>query len=860
MNDVQVSQLGLQSESETGVDPELADILETYLTALEQGTAPRREEFLARHASYVTELARYLPWVELLYEAKPRDTASATNPPMPDRLGDFRLVRELGRGGMGIVYEAEQLSLARRVALKVLPFASMLDERQLARFKNEALAAAQLQHPRIVPIYAVGHERGLHFYVMQLIEGETLEHLINRPAAESQSADSTGRPFAASTVHGSPAAFAHFRQYARWIAQAAEALDYAHNQGIVHRDVKPSNLMLDHDGDLWVADFGLARTGRDATMTASGELLGTLRYMSPEQLRSKPGIVDHRTDIYSLGLTLFELVAGRPAFDGQTQQELMRQIEHDELPSLARLNSHVPRDLESILLKATAKAPEARYASAQELADDLRALLDGRPTLARPATWRDSCDKWIRRHARLVASAALALVLVLACALASEVLVWQAQSETRQALRLASENHERAEANLEDARQAVDELFTGVAGDLAEVPGSENVRRKMLDQALAYYQKFIAQAATNAEVCLETAAAYYRCGQISEQLGDDNAASTAYEAAKGICATLCADAAEQASLETLALCENNLGLIHLRAGRHQEAEVSLRRAMEIAETIRVQHPDDAAAKCRLALSYANLGMAIGQQGRHSEARDALHKAIELQASAGSSSALARGDLAATYNQLGYLCSSSSVAEAEAAYRQAADEFARLSEDEPAVLRWQAQRAAALNNLAALAAQAGRIEEAESDYRRAIEIQRQLVERAPQVAAHLRDLAVSQNNFGYLLSRQNRHAAAVEQFEGAQASLSRLARAHGESPEYASRLGAVLNNLGLAFESQGSVEPARRAFSEAIQWQRKALSMSPDWREARDSLEAHAANLRRLLAASDNADDAITAKD
>ncbi len=547
-------------DSEPPVDPELAAILESYLTALESGTPLDRATFLAQHPAYAARLAEYLPWVELLCQAGPRDGVPGSNPAMPARLGDFRVLGEIGRGGMGIVYEAEQISLERRVALKVLPFASMLDERQLTRFKHEALAAAQLHHPNIVPVFAVGCEQGLHFYVMQLIEGHSLDEIIHavQNAAVRESTVPLG---AAKTRAGLEAAINRLRTAARWFVQAAEALDHAHNQGIVHRDIKPSNLMISGAGDLWVTDFGLARTCRDASMTATGELVGTLRYMSPEQMRSKPGIVDHRTDIYSLGLTLYELISGRPAFTGQTQTELTWQIEHDDPPSLVRLDPRVPRDLDSIVAKAIARSPEGRYPSARDMADDLRAFLAGRATVARPPTWRDRGEKWLRRHSRLAASAAVALAIVVVCAVASTVLVWRAQSETQRALELASDNHRQSEENFQDARQAVDELFTGVATDLADLPGAESVRHRLLTQARAYYQKFAARAGSNPSVRAETAAAYYRSGQISELLGDDDAARAAYVEARRVWSALRAELAGDENLRPLALCAYNLGLI-----------------------------------------------------------------------------------------------------------------------------------------------------------------------------------------------------------------------------------------------------------------------------------------------------------
>src|SRR5262249_6071443 len=221
-------------------------------------------------------------------------------------LGDFRLVREIGRGGMGVVYEAVQLSLGRRVALKVLPFAAALDARQLRRFKNEAQAAAHLHHPHIVPVYAVGSERGVHYYAMQFIDGQTLSAQIQElrqrqidKVARWQGDKVTEGPGTLPSCHLVTLS-EFFRTAARLGLQAAEALEHAHGVGVVHRDVKPANLLIDGPGNVWVTDFGLARLQSEPGLTMTGDLLGTLRYMSPEQALARPGGVDHRTDVYSL--------------------------------------------------------------------------------------------------------------------------------------------------------------------------------------------------------------------------------------------------------------------------------------------------------------------------------------------------------------------------------------------------------------------------------------------------------------------------------------------------------------------------------------------------------------------------------
>jgi WD40 repeat protein/serine/threonine protein kinase len=457
-------------------DPRVTRALEEYLAALEAGRRPSRSEFLARHADIAAALGECLDGLEFVAAAVPELQQPVT--PVAAEiggvgcavpLGDFRIVREIGRGGMGVVYEAVQLSLGRQVALKVLPLASALDSRQLQRFKNEAQAAAQLHHGNIVPVHAVGCERGVHYYAMQYIEGHTLaaairdlrqqagleaqeagpqaggrpslaEELVSGrwagvraadpqvtiayappPSAGARAGDTSNPPAAALSTEPSIRGPAFFRTVARLGVQAAEALEHAHQLGVVHRDVKPANLLVDGRGHLWITDFGLAQVRGDAKLTITGDLLGTLRYMSPEQALANRVAIDHRTDIYSLGATLYELLTLEPAFGGSDRQELLRQIAFEEPRPPRRLNKAIPAELETVVLKALEKSPTDRYATAQELADDLDRFLQDRPIRARRPSLFQVARKWARRHPAVVWSAGtfgvlflIALVIVLA--------------------------------------------------------------------------------------------------------------------------------------------------------------------------------------------------------------------------------------------------------------------------------------------------------------------------------------------------------------------------------------------------------------------------------------------------------------
>jgi tetratricopeptide (TPR) repeat protein len=436
--------------------------LEEYLAAMQEGRAPARTDFLARHTEIAAALGECLEGLEWI-RGGPAGARSAAAPAVDPTgagvqpgitLGDYQILREVGRGGMGVVFEAVQLSLGRRVALKVLPFAAALDGKQLQRFKNEAQAAAHLHHTNIVPVFGIGCELGVHYYAMQFIEGQTLaavigelRHLAGRepvpgggqtaapsgPASrlllghaaaaqaggadpqrtgpfppevvQTHAGDTTLGPAKPGSSERSLKSPGFFRAVAQLGIQAAEALEHAHQLGVVHRDIKPSNLLVQGETGvsipgvrLWVTDFGLAHMHSQAGLTMTGDLVGTLRYMSPEQALARRVPIDHRTDLYSLGATLYELLTLAPVFAGCDRQELLRQIAFDEPIRPRRLNRFIPIELETIVLKAIEKNPGDRYAAAQELADDLERFLKDEPIRARRPTLVQRARKWTRRH------------------------------------------------------------------------------------------------------------------------------------------------------------------------------------------------------------------------------------------------------------------------------------------------------------------------------------------------------------------------------------------------------------------------------------------------------------------------------
>lgn len=395
-----------RSSDPTSSDPSAGDsssleaVLDRYLQELADGRQPDQESYLRRYPELAESLRGVFKTLDFV-EATSR-ALNASKLERGQQLGEYRIVREVARGGMGVVYEAIQTSLNRRVALKVLPAGVLLSSSAPERFGREAATAGRLHHTNIVPVYAIGQEQGIHYYVMQYIEGRSLaEHLVHL----RQAATPPGRDY--------------FRRVARWGQQAAEALDYAHNEGIVHRDVKPSNLLLDARDNVWITDFGLARVDALTTLTVAGDVLGTARYMSPEQARGGRSRVDARTDIYSLGATLYEVLALRPAFDGESREVVLNRIAFADPPPLRQLNPTIPRDLETIVAKCMEKEPERRYARARDVAEDCRRFLDGEPIRARRTLLVVKAARVVRRYRWLT----LAAVLVAALSITAFVLL-----------------------------------------------------------------------------------------------------------------------------------------------------------------------------------------------------------------------------------------------------------------------------------------------------------------------------------------------------------------------------------------------------------------------------------------------------
>ncbi len=462
------------SDSSSDRNP-VEELAEQFAQRLRHGERPSLSEYVKKYPQYADEIRDLFPALAVMEQLKPTagDLTGEHESSFTDELarhteylGDYRILREVGRGGMGVVYEAEQVSLGRHVALKLLSINGLVDPRYLERFRREAKAAARLHHTNIVPVFGVGECQGVYYYAMQFIQGEPLDRVLRDVRRFRNSAAAvvavpsdgsvaqrflTGR-FAAPTVAepGQPIArpddtaltaqsesrssalsdtgseAGYFRTVARIGLQVADALTYAHRQGVLHRDVKPSNLLLDLDGTVWITDFGLAKAEGHDDLTQTGDIVGTVRFMAPERFE---GHSLSQSDVYSLGLTLYELLTLRPAFDDTNKARLVERVLHEPPVPPRKVDAHVPRDLETVVLKCLAKDPTERYATAESLAEDLRRYLADRPIRARRTPAHERAWRWCRRNPVVACLLTAVAGLLVVIAVVSSLMAWRLSRE-----------------------------------------------------------------------------------------------------------------------------------------------------------------------------------------------------------------------------------------------------------------------------------------------------------------------------------------------------------------------------------------------------------------------------------------------
>lgn len=906
----------------------LAILLDDYLEQLERGIALDVDTLCKEHPTLEPAIRRYISSIRLLHEIGLGDSSHASASQVrvevaSKQLGDFQLVREIGRGGMGVVFEATQTSLGRKVAVKVLPFAAVLDSRQISRFQNEAQAAAQLHHPHIVPVYSIGNDRGTYFYSMQYIEGQSLDLVIrdlkrqswdllseseafsarafraasntiplwsklqlaflpsrsSLIAKESPESDDPTRSSNALNPDSDPTrcvasvtdsflrnhstqrsirATSYIRRIVEIGIQAASALHYAHENGIVHRDIKPSNLLMDCDGKIWVTDFGLAQCNQNGDLTHSGDILGTLRYMSPEQAAGKTHWVDNRTDIYALGATLYEMLTLRPVVDATDRTAMIRQIEWETPQSLNAINRSVPQDLENIINKCLSKDRDDRYETAGQLAEDLNRFLRGESPRARRPGLVERGGRWAKRHSKAVA-VSLAIGMVLwGCSVAMIFIISQKNSKIAEANR-------RAQSHLSVANQVVDQFGTELIASLESIPGTVQLQNEIATNTVRYLQSFLEYTKTEPQLQREAGMAWIRLGHLHENLGKFDAALEAFRNGRSLLLT--SDSGFTADCIDALVAWNNEACAMVRLGAFSKAESQLLVALKQIDKLEIANRNASGPgrsfELTRTLMRLNLCHIHAERGEHEKVRNFLDLAmrdlenalqrVERQSIVpveegkkvdGSEVLHLERLLSATLIKSSSMHSLSF--ETEQRMLQRALDLARgaaTTLPDSLANRYQViQAQLALGTLAA----------SQSENAKALqwfsEAADALSDLRSQYPSHVRlayDDAVMQNNIGQCLLASQKYFEATQCFELSRKELEAL-RNFADSPEIENSLNGVFHNLAAVAFAAGKLSLSIEYLDQAIERQALLVNRFPDNARYAQQLSEHKSTRNRLI--------------
>jgi eukaryotic-like serine/threonine-protein kinase len=860
--------------NEPNSDRDPVEVLaEEFRERLRRGERPDVEEYARLHpdlAEQIRDLFPALLMVEDLKGAVAPDLTAAGALPSPstagplERLGDYRILREVGRGGMGVVYEAEQESLGRRVALKVLPAGALADSRQRKRFEREAKAVARLHHTNIVPVFGVGEQDGTQYYVMQLIQGRGLDQVLaelvrqrrpqgdGTPPQETATAvprrDVSAADVARSLVTGcySPTAESlstarttesvvpvtpapvpttdpgrgYWLSVARIGAQVADALDYAAAQGVLHRDVKPSNILLDAQGNAWVTDFGLAKAASDGgDLTRTGDIVGTLRYMAPERF---DGRADIRSEVYALGLTLYELLAMRPAFTGSDRNSLIKEVTTGEPAPPRSLDRSIPSDLETIVLKAIAREPGRRYQTAGEMAADLRHFLADRPVRARRVGVPERLVRWCRRNPAVAGLTGTVAVLLVAAGVASALVAvhfrelaaterasrdgavaaraqadaarTEAEAARAEAVaardseaaqrhkaddtrtraeegrRTAQQQRERAEDNFRQARGAADAYLNRVTEDqLLSVPGLQPLRLELLASAVKSYQDLLEGRGDDPELRAALAEVHLRASKVYSEIGEANEAKRSKAAALSLYREL-----SQADRDNVAL---QVGLA--KAGEYGAGP----RALAIWEQFVQKDPKNQAYQREVAALL------------HSRARFYTDR---------------KNPTAALPD-----------------YQRLLTNYTDLLRDTPDDIAASDHLGVTLNNLGVMLSQQGRHEDALALYFRANANCEAAYTKAPHMLAYGRSVGIGYRNIARSEKRAGRSDEALRWYAKLLDHWQRMARTNPAVPDLHSQVVASAMELGTYQRQLGRDGEAARTFRIASTVFEKLPRRTPD---------------------------------
>jgi tetratricopeptide (TPR) repeat protein len=826
----------------------LDEVLANYLKSAQQGQATSRQALLDNHPELANELASFFAdqdHVERL--ATPLRAITPASPPLAAgaTLGDYELLDEIAHGGMGVVYRSRQKSLQRIVALKVLQAGPLATTEQAQRFQAEAEAIASLDHPNIVPIYEVGVHEGLPYFSMKLFEGGSLAKVIR----DSRSA-------------------IHEKEAARMLATVADAVQYAHERGILHRDLKPANILLDAQGQPHVSDFGLAkrteaaRTTRELTL--SGVIVGTPSYMAPEQAARAHGVLTTAADVYGLGAILYELLTGRPPSKGVDLFDTLRRLREEEPQPPRSFNPRVDRDLETICLKCLQKEPGRRYAGARELASDLRRYLAGEPIEARPVGRLERLWRWCRRRP-FAAGVAAAFVLVIAAAF---FLVDQARRRANH----SADEKEMANLDLaasrDKGRRAIDDLCLKLSGDgWSEDPATQEKRKQLLEAALRYYRDFLDDPQAEAPARGELVRTYFRIGDVANALGKPDEAMEAFERGRAAAEMVLQIRPDDTAVHTdLARIHNRIGVLHEKSGRSDAALASCTRAYELLAALRRGAPEDVAIFGELAVSCNNLGRQHYHRSQFDAARaryrecidlnrDLIHRSSDLQYSYA---------LAVTLDNYALLLSGQGQREeAWRCFDEANQLLRRIVAAEPHVPRYRQQLGRNLHNRGNKQRGEKRFADAVTSLKEGCDVLTRLVEMQPRIRWYQEDLARSLHLLGHAYadlgaSDKEQLVPAIEAYRLAGETYRQLAKTDPRSADPVYQRACCLFDGAVLLAKRKQTDEMLRAYREARDLDRRLVQAGPDHLDYRKALGMTLNNLGHELWLQKQTDEALAA--